>query len=289
MNSGPATELPEAPAGQEMRKVIESTGATKEYKSETVNIGFVETSPRRLHIAVGACKLFIRPCENAVAGENWVSGSYHGPTEGRHLQISQEGGTVKISQRHEWDELFRMLEGVPTLELTLGKAMPYELVIDTGASESYLDFGALPITHLVIKQGAGKVYASFSTPNTAEMDRLFISTGASSIEVKNLLNANTADMRFEGGAASYKLEFGGVMRRSMNVNVSAAMSSVELLIPASIAARITSQTLMGAVNVGDGYLKNDGEYLTEAAVANLQPVLTIHANVTLGSLNLRDA
>lgn len=281
-------EITGAPFAPEAMRTTGATGTTESSTSIPVNIPFVEAYPRRLHIAVGACKLFIRPSEAGGLGESWVSGTYHGQIEARPLQISQDGGTVKISQRQEWDEIFRMLEGVPVLELTLGTAMPYEFVIDTGASESYLDLGALPITHFAIKQGAGKVYVDFSAPNAAEMERLFVSSGASSIEMKNLLNANTAEMRFEGGAAAYKLDFGGVVRRDVDVHISAAMSSVDLLLPSSLAARIASQTMMGGVNIGDGYLKKDGEFWTEAAAANLQPVVSIHANVTLGSLNLRN-
>jgi hypothetical protein len=252
-----------------------------------VRVAFPEAGPRRLHIGVGACKLVIRPGGAEMGGE-WVTGSYYGHVEALPLQVTQEGGEARITQRQEWDEMLELFKGVPTLELTLGKGMPYELAIETGASESMLELGGLPLTNLTLKQGAGRVVADFSAPNPQEMVKLFASAGASGVELKNLLNANFAEMTLEGGAASYKLDFGGALRREVKVKVSAAMCSVDVTIPSSTPARIVSQTMMGGVNIGDGYLKKEGAFWTEAATANLQPVLTIEVTLTMGSLSLHN-
>jgi hypothetical protein len=266
-------------------ETAEITGITRSDAITPVNVAFPDAFPRRLHIAVGACKVIVRPSGQGTAG-SWVSGTYHGHIEARPLQISQEGGVVTISQRQEWDEILRLLDGVPTLELALGTEMPYELVIDTGANESYLDLGSLPLTNLAIRQGAGKVALDFSAPNPVEMDKLSISSGASSIEVRNLANTNASHLSIEGGAASYNLDFGGTLRQALDVKVSAAISSVDLIIPTSVPARITYQPIMGGVDIGNGYLKKEGAFWTEAAVANLLPLLNIHVTLTMGSLNL---
>ena len=252
-----------------------------------VEVTFPDTFPRRLQIAVGACKVTIRPGSSETAG-SWVTGTYHGHIEARPLQISQEGGLVRISQRQEWDEILRLLEGVPTLDLTLGTGMPYELEIESGANESFIDLGGLPLTNLAIRQGAGRVVLDFSAPNPVEMDKLTLSAGASSIEIKNLANANATRMRLEGGAASYRFDFGGTLTRAMDVKISGAMCSVDLIIPTSTPARIDYQPIMAGLDIGDGYLKKEGAYWTEAAIANLLPLLTIHATMTMGALNLHN-
>jgi hypothetical protein len=252
--------------------------------SAPVSIPFGEVAPRALHIAVGACKLTIRPGE----GTEWVTGTYSGHTDALPLEIRQDGGTVRIDQRYEWSEIVRLFDGVPTLELALGKAMPYDLIIDTGASESYLDLGGLPLTHLALNMGAGKITIDFSAPNPMEMSTLSVASGASSIEIRNLANANAGEVKAEGGAVAYKVDFGGTLRRAMNMRATAAMSSVDLIIPSSTPARITSQAIMGGVNAGDGYTRSDGAFWTQAAVASLQPTIAIQVSLTMGGLTLRN-
>jgi hypothetical protein len=213
------------------------------YTLVPLDIPFPETTPRRLHIAVGACKLIIKPLEivEGEIGQSWITGAYQGHIAALPIMVIQEAGTVTITQGQEWNEMLGLLEDVPTLELTLGKAVPYKLAVDTGASESDLDLGGLPLTNLTLKQGAGNIGVDFSVLNPVEMDRLFLSSGASGAEMRNLANSRANRMSLEGGAASYHLDFRGTLSREMAVNVSAAMSSVDLIIPSSTAARVNYQ------------------------------------------------
>jgi hypothetical protein len=65
------------------------------------------------------------------------------------------------------------------------------------------------------------------------------------------------------------------------------LSGVEIEIPASTAARIIAEPTLGSVDVGDGFTKREGAFLTEGALSGNVPVLTIRAGVRLGSLQLR--
>jgi hypothetical protein len=44
---------------------------------------------------------------------------------------------------------------------------------------------------------------------------------------------------------------------------------------------------LGSVDLGDGFTKREGAFLTEAALRGVDPVLRIRAGVRLGSLRLR--
>jgi hypothetical protein len=94
-------------------------------------------------------------------------------------------------------------------------------------------------------------------------------------------------MRLSGGAAGYELDFGGVLSRDARVNVETGLSAVEISVPASMAARIVAETTLGSVDVGNGFTKQEGAFLTEGAVAGNTPVLEIRAGVRLGALQLR--
>jgi hypothetical protein len=96
-----------------------------------------------------------------------------------------------------------------------------------------------------------------------------------------------SEMRLSGGAAGYELDFGGQLLRDANVGIETGLSGVELSIPAATAARVVAETTLGSVEVGDGFPKREGAFLTEGALAENSPLLTIHAGVRLGSLELR--
>ena len=247
-----------------------------------ININYPQSAERHLHITVGACLLRIKPGDI----ETWATGRYYGPIEALPLDISQMDGEVRITQRQNWAEITRLLDGPPVLELTLGKATSYGLTIETGASENFLDLGGLPLTRLSVRQGAGKLEANFSSPNPSLMDKLSISSGASNIEISHLANANFREMVVEGGAVALNLDFEGELQREARVRVSSAMSSTDINVPGATAARIVAQTVMGGINVGNGLTRRDDAYWTQAAVQGLQPTLLVQATVTMGALNL---
>ncbi|MGE5619434.1 MAG: hypothetical protein ACM3US_09265 [Sphingomonadaceae bacterium] len=249
-----------------------------------IQIPYPEAQDLHLRIGVGACRLRIRPGDGAM----WVSGSYRDPSGALPCRVFQEDGTVRITQEQNWSNILDRLGGFPAgFDLALGKAKPYALTIETGASEASLDVGSLPIRRLEIKQGAGKVALDFSAPNPVEMSLLTLSNGASGIEMRNLANANFAEMAVEGGAAAYSFDFGGELLQNGRVRVSTGVSSVEIDVPASTAAKISSETVLGGLDVGDGYMKKEGAFWTEAALAGKTPQLAIRVNVALGSLKLR--
>ncbi len=143
------------------------------------------------------------------------------------------------------------------------------------------------MSRLTIRQGAGKFELGFSAPNPVPMQLLEVSSGATGIELENLANANFSEMRLSGGAAGYELDFGGTLSRDARVSVETGMSGVEVSVPTSTAARVVSDTTLGSVEVGDGFTKREGAFLTEGALGGGAPVLTIRAGVRLGSFRLR--
>lgn len=262
--------------------MVNTADSLAEITATPIAIPYPQNDDLHLSIAVGACRLRIVPGN----GPDWVTGTYHDPSAVLPLEITHEGGSVRIGQRQNIASMLRIFNTIPTLELVLGKPHPYTLLLESGASESHIDLGGLPLTGLEIKQGAGKVTLDFSAHNPIEMSTFRLTSGASGLELRNLANAGFAEMHIEGGAASYKLDFGGALKRNAYVVVSAAMSSVEIWIPAHTAAHITSQAMMGGVEAGQGYTRSDGELRNRAALDGHTPALTIQTNITMGSLHL---
>ena len=253
-----------------------------------------------LRISVGACRLTVKP----TAGENWVEGSYADPFGLLPLRIIQNETTTKLTQEYNSAAGLGSFTNAARLELGLGKSQPYALTIESGASEPLrhytgppvpqgrrgecdFDLGGLPLNQLTLKEGAGKYCIDFAEPNPEVMSLLSVSAGACSLEMSRLANANFTEMSVEGGAAAFKFDFSGVLRRDARVRLAAGFSSVEFIIPLSTAAQVTAETLMGTVDVEDGFVERGGAFCTEGALEGKHPMLTIQANNALGVLRLR--
>ena len=246
-----------------------------------ISVAYPEAGDPHLRIALGACRLKAYPD----GGEDWVSGVCHDPTGNRPPRIVREGGTIRLTESEpSFERLRAVLGGVPRYELGIGRGRPFALTVETGASEFEMDLGGVPVSSLTVRQGAGRFELDFSVPNPESMRLFEVSSGAAGIELKNLANANFAEMRLSGGAAGYELDFGGTLSQDANVTVETGLSGVEIEIPASTAARIMAETTLGDVDVGDGFEKREGAFWTGS---NKEPLLTILAGVRLGSLKLR--
>lgn len=249
-----------------------------------IKVDYPESDELHLRLALGACRLEARSGE----GEAWITGVCHDPTGKRAPRILDEGGNVRITESEpSWERIPAVFGGVPRYELELGKRRPFALTIETGASEFEMDLGGVPLSGLLVRQGAGRFELDFSAPNPESMQLLEVSSGAASIELENLANANVSEMRLSGGAAGYELDFGGTLSRGAEATIEAGLSGVEIKIPPSTAAKIVAETTVGSVDVGDGFTKSEGAFWTEAGAAGNEPLLTIRAGVRLGSLQLR--
>jgi hypothetical protein len=249
-----------------------------------INAAYPPAEDLHLRIALGACRFRARPGE----GDAWVAGTYYDPTDRRSARILEEGASVTITEAEpSFERIPAVFGGVPRYELELGKERPFALTIETGASEFDLELGGIPLSRLMVRQGAGKLELGFPVPNPHRMELLEISSGAAGIELENLANANFEEMRLSGGAASYELDFGGTLLRDAQVSIETGLSGVEITVPAATAARVVAETTLGSVDVGDGFTKKEGAFLTEGALSAEAPVLAIRAGVRLGSLRLR--
>ena len=119
------------------------------------------------------------------------------------------------------------------------------------------------------------------------MSLLAMDAGAMSVEMKNLANAGFDEMRVNGGAGELNFDFGGVLQRDASVRINSGMAAVNLRIPGSTAAKISVERRLGSLDAGEGFMKQDGVYLTGAAVNGSTPLLTIHVDLSLGALSLK--
>ena len=132
-----------------------------------VHVAYPAADDPHLRIALGACRFTARPGE----GEEWISGTYHDPTDRRPLRISEEEAGATITEAEpSFERIPAVFGGVPRYELEFGKESPFALTIETGASDFDLDLGGVPLSRLVVRQGAGKFELDFPQPNPGRME-----------------------------------------------------------------------------------------------------------------------
>jgi hypothetical protein len=165
--------------------------------------------------------------------------------------------------------------------LKLGK-MPIDLSINAGAYTGKMDFSGVPLTQLVIRDGASKNTIKFDEPNPAKMARLEYYTGASNVEITGLANANFDEMRFEGGAGSFNLDFSGKLQRDGHARIIGGVNDIHLIIPKGMPVTINLTGALSNVNTDGTWTVHGKTYQTEGS----GPHLTIDVENGVGNLTL---
>jgi hypothetical protein len=232
--------------------------------------------PADTTIRMGAGKLTLTG-----GGEGWVSGEIRYNVPDWAPEITNSGEALEISQA-EAD-----LQGIPDgnvvneWDLALGD-VPMNLEVNAGAYEGTLDLSGVPLHGLTVHEGAAKTTVSFDAPNPAEMDTLSYDTGASSVTLTGLANANFETMTFNGGAGEFTLDFSGELQRDAAVTLKLGLSSARIEVPADMAVTVT---VTGGLNDVDteGTWTASGDTYTQAGSG---PALTISVDMGAGSLKL---
>lgn len=183
------------------------------------------------------------------------------------------------------------IEGIPNLgnnlknfwDLKLAE-LPLDLEIKAGAYQSELELGGLALHSLSITDGAAEVDIKFSAPNLVEMDTFQYKTGASTIKLSGLANANFTTLIFKAGAGDYTLDFTGELKRDATVVIDAGMSNFNLVVPEGTKTRLFFDGGLSNVDVYGAWQKSGNDY----SLSGEGSTLTINVNIGAGNLQLRN-
>jgi N-terminal domain of toast_rack, DUF2154 len=207
-------------------------------------------------LSFGANKLRLSPG----AGEALVSGTVRTNLKDFEPKVRIDGSDIRIDQGD------LEVQGIPNIsadtvvndwDLRLGSD-PMRLRITGGAYDGEMDLGGLALTDLYVSDGAATVDVDFSAPNTTEMGTLRYETGASTVSLTNLANADFASMSFRSGAGTYVLDFGGTLRREAQVDVESGLSSLTIIVPEGTMAEVEVSGGMSSVSTHGAWVAQDG-------------------------------
>jgi len=229
-------------------------------------------------VSMGAGELSIAPG----AQEAFVEGTIKYNVEDWKPTVTNQAGKITIEQGQRDG-----ISGLPNndmvneWDLKFGDA-PMKLEVQAGAYQGALDLSGLALRRLEINDGASEATVKFDSVNPEEMDEFRYSTGASSVKLEGLANANFERLVFKGGVGDYTLDFSGELQRDATVDIDAGVSSVRIVIPEGMNAEIKVSGGITDINTKGAWTVSGDDY----SVSGSGPTLTINVDMGVGSLTL---
>ncbi len=231
-------------------------------------------------VSMGAGKLDIGPGASGL-----VSGVITYNVEKWKPEIVRTDSAITIKQGTT-----KGLSGVGTdivndWRLKLGAA-PIRLAVTAGAYEGTYELGGLSLQKLSIKDGAAKTNVNFGSANPSQLETLSYDTGASTVTLSGLADANFKKLQFKGGAGSFTFDFSGELRTSGSASIDSGVSHVHIIVPSGTAAKVVLKGKLTDVTQEGTWTAADQTYSTPAAASADGKLLTITVNMGVGSLTL---
>ena len=218
-------------------------------------------------------------------GIAWATGRYHDPMFVAQLAIQQSGSVAEIvaAGAFAYRTPPRLL---PDLKLSFGRSKPFSLAISAGDLPDHLDFGGVPLTSLEVKYGAGSQIVDFSYPNPQEMSRMKFTAESGLVKIENAANANAAEIRLNGDATSYRINFGGELKQNTVLHIGMTVSKVDVFISSGTAVKVTS-TNPPLSSSPDDFSRADKAFWNVPAKNHREPLLTINNGASNCPLSVR--
>ena len=177
-------------------------------------------------------------------------------------EILGETGILTLSQSIKKDlDLPFPYKNIWNLKFPPG--IPLQLYINTATYSGDIDLSNLQIENLYLTSGASKTNIVFSQPNFIDLKKINIKTGASTIKMLGLANANFNEMNFTGGAGSYTFDFSGELTKKSKVNINTGAAIIILKIPSNTGTKIIFRNFPASKLDIRGFIKiNDQTYIS---------------------------
>jgi hypothetical protein len=147
--------------------------------------------------------------------------------------------------------------------LKLPSGVPLQLYVNTATYSGDIDLTNLQIENFYLNSGASQTNIVFNQPNLIDLKNINIKTGASTIKMLGLANANFNEMNFTGGAGSYTFDFSGRLTKKSKVNIAAGAAKIILKIPSAIGTKIIIERFSAVKLDIRGFVKiNDQTYIS---------------------------
>jgi len=241
--------------------VIAYESMADEENGENRVIPLEEVDSLKMTIKFGAGKLdLISGEEDVFVGNFQCDKSILKPNI--QYEILGETGILNLSQSIKKD-LDLPFPYKNSWHLELPSGIPLQLYINTATYSGDIDLTNLQIENFYLNSGAGKTNILFNQPNLINLKNISVKTGASTIKMLGLANANFSEMNFTGGAGIYSFDFSGKLTIKSKVNIDAGAAKIILKIPSTVGTKIMIKRFPAVKLDIRGFIKtNDQTYIS---------------------------
>ena len=244
-------------------------------QTDPLSVAYPASGKTNLTISFGAGELSLAP-----GAKDLVDGSATYNIPDLKPEIVTRADSIEIRQG-DLKTLTYPKNMVNRWDLQLG-SRPMDLSINAGAFTGDYELGGLALTGLTVKDGASTVTLSFSTPNPSQMTVFRYETGASSVRLNKLANANFSTMIFNSGGGDYTLDFSGTLRRDATVTITSGVSNLIIVVPDGVPANVTVESGVSNINAGSEWTQRGNVYTQTGS----GPSLTFVVKTGAGNLTL---
>ncbi len=171
------------------------------------------------------------------------------------------------------------------LRLALPTSLDLDLNIEAGAAEGEIDLTGLRVRALALSVGAADTRLRIDQPNAHRIPVLRLDAGAANLETIHLANARADRIVVNVGVGRVLLDMSGSWEADTDIEVSAALGKIELIVPPAVGVRIEMSSLLQSVELPG--LSKVGNAWVSADYDSAPHKLRLTASGALGRIELR--
>lgn len=194
--------------------------------------------------------------------------------DGERLELGTDALGRNINMKDEAGEMV----------VELSPEVPTELVLEFGAVRANLELGGMTLTELDLQTGASESTVDFSAPNRTPMRSAAFQVGAADFTATRLGNLNADRLEFSAGVGEVVLDFGGAWSRDLEVDVAMGLGSLELHIPEDIGVRLDKDSFLTSLDAPA--LVKDGDRYFSENWDDAERRMTIDVDAAFGSIRI---
>ena len=153
------------------------------------------------------------------------------------FDVFEKNGLLELSQTIRKD--IGLLFSLQNLwDIKLPSNIPLKIKMNTATCHGKIDLSNIQVEEFFLLSGASDTSILFNQPNKVHLKKINIKTGASSLSIFGLANANFSKMDFIGGAGKYTFDFSGILKTKSEIKIDVGAAKVVLKIPINYGTRI---------------------------------------------------
>ena len=256
-----------------------STYKTGPTQTEKVSVPLPEDSKTvyNVELSPGVANVTVNP--NA---ENLVQGTvdYNVPELKPIVNKSASGLTVRVPEIK--GSLPRNVQN--DWKFSLGRGVPMNLTVNTGASQGEYDFGGLSLRSFTWRQGAAKANIKFSAPNPEPAGAFHFEVGAAQATFSGLGNANFSDGFGSVGAGQLILYMDGQLSRNVNLVLEGGATQITIYSGGN-PVRVRMESVLNTLQ-SNGWAKDGKEYTSPEWNSDAAAKINVTVRIGAGSVKL---